>query len=151
MIEEQISQTVDGEATQILKTAGSCHHPQNWRNRGKGSATRAQKIGQELELKCRLLIRCWHHRDRGWLMDSGFKNMQPRLGVPPGAGSRERQEISQRWKNMQIFTPQNIGKAILISVNIDFKTKNVCRDKGYVIMIKRVIHPENITSKQTHT
>ena len=52
---------------------------------------------------------------------------------------------------MQIFTPQNIGKAVLISVNIDFKTKNVCRDKGYVIMTKRVIHPENVTSKQTHT
>lgn len=151
MIEELISQTEDGEATQILKTAGSCHHPQNWRNRGKGSATRAQKIGQELELKCRLLIRCWHHRDRGWLMDSGFKNMQPWLGMPPGARSRERKEISQQWKNMQIFTPQNIGKAILISVKIDFKTKNVCGDKGYVIMIKRVIHPENVTSKQTCT
>lgn len=53
---------------------------------------------------------------------------------------------------MQIFTPQTIGKAILISVKIDFKTKAVCRDKGYVIMIlKSAIHPENVTSKQTHT
>lgn len=52
---------------------------------------------------------------------------------------------------MQIFTPQNIGKAILISIKIDFKTKIVCRDKRYVILIKRVIYPENITSKQTLT
>ena len=52
---------------------------------------------------------------------------------------------------MQTFTPQNIGKAVLISIKIDFKTKIVCRDKRYVIMIKRVIHPENITSKQTLT
>ena len=57
------------------------------------------------------------------------------------------------WKKLfhANWTQKKVGTAILISDKIDFKIKNVTRDKeGHYKMIKESIQEEDITIKNTY-